>query len=123
MHLAIDGYGGDESKMWDEEFVRRFLADYPSSLDMNVIHGPSVLSYHAPDPRDSGVTGFVIIAESHISVHTFPNRQYVNVDVFSCKSFDDRKALADVKEYFDLREVRTWVMDRGLEHLERLPPD
>ena len=65
----------------------------------------------------------MIIAESHISVHTFPNRQYINIDVFSCKSFDDRKALADVKERFDLREVRTWVMDRGLEHLERLPPD
>ena len=123
MHLAIDGYGGDLGKMWDEEAIRHFLDDYPVQLGMTKLCEPQVLTYHAPKAEDSGVSGFVVIAESHISIHTFPNRHYINVDVFSCRSFDDQRALGDVKEYFALREVRTWLMDRGLEHLDRRPPD
>jgi S-adenosylmethionine decarboxylase len=75
------------------------------------------LTYNGPKVEDSGVSGFVIIAESHISIHTFPRRDYVNIDVFSCKPFDNERALRDVKDLFSLEEVRTWLLDRGLEHL------
>ena len=118
MHLVIDGYGGDPAKMWDVDLVRRFLADYPSVLGMTKLCEPQVLTYNGPKAEDSGVSGFVIIAESHISIHTFPHRDYVNMDVFSCKSFDNEQALRDMKELFSLTEVRTWILDRGLDHLE-----
>ena len=61
----------------------------------------------------------MIIAESHISIHTFPNRDYVNIDVFSCRTFDNQRVLRDAKELFSLSEVRTWLLDRGLEHLDQ----
>ena len=57
----------------------------------------------------------MIIAESHISVHTFPHRGYVNIDLFSCKSFDHEQALADARSLFDLKRVKSWLLDRGLE--------
>ena len=117
MHLVIDGYGGDIAKMWDADLVRRFLDDYPSALGMTKVCDPQVLTYNGPKVEDSGVSGFVIIAESHISIHTFPRRDYVNIDFFSCKSFDNERALRDVKDLFSLEEVRTWLLDRGLEHL------
>ncbi len=117
MHLVIDGYKGDPAKMWDVDLVRRFLDEYPSTLGMTKICEPQVQEYNGPKSEDSGVSGFVIIAESHISIHTFPHRDYVNVDVFSCKTFDNERALQDVKELFSLGEVRTWVLERGLEHL------
>ena len=118
MHLVIDGYKGDPDKMWDVDLVRRFLDEYPATLGMTKICEPQVQEYNGPKSEDSGVSGFVIIAESHISIHTFPHRDYVNVDVFSCKAFDNERALRDVKALFSLGEVRTWVIDRGLEHLE-----
>ena len=62
--------------------------------------------------------GFVIIAESHISVHTFPQKGYVNIDLFSCQAFDHERALADATELFDLQDVKTWLLDRGLEWLD-----
>jgi S-adenosylmethionine decarboxylase len=117
MHLVIDGYKGDPAKMWDVDLVRRFLDECPSTLGMTKICEPQVQEYNGPKSEDSGVSGFVIIAESHISIHTFPHRDYVNVDVFSCKTFDNERALQDVKELFSLGEVRTWVLERGLEHL------
>jgi S-adenosylmethionine decarboxylase len=118
MHLIIDGFGGDPGMMWDTDRLRTFLDEYPAVLGMTRITEPEVLEYHGPKPADNGISGFVIIAESHISVHTFPERDYVNIDVFSCKSFDHEQALADARSLFDLRQVKTWVLDRGLEWLD-----
>ena len=120
MHLIIDGYGGDTDKMWDTHLLTRFLTDYPSVLGMTTLCQPKVLRYDAPKVEDSGITGFVIIAESHISAHTFPNRNFISIDVYSCKSFDKDRALRDIKELFSLGEVKTWVLDRGLEHLDEI---
>ena len=118
MHLVIDGYGGDIDKMGDEDLGRNFLYDYPESLDMTRITEPNVLRYEAPKSDDSGVSGFVIIAESHISIHTFPRKDYINIDIFSCQPFNHELALEDVKELFGLTEVKTWLLDRGLEWLD-----
>jgi S-adenosylmethionine decarboxylase len=118
MHLVIDGYGGDVDKMWDQELVRGFLANYPSQLGMTRITEPRVLEYNGPQAEDAGVSGFVIIAESHISIHTFPYRKYVNIDIFSCKSFDNHRALVDAKKLFALEDVKTWLLERGLEWLD-----
>ena len=118
MHLVIDGFRGNNFKMWDEQLVERFLFDCPTQLNMTRITEPKVLRYDAPKPEDAGVSGFVIIAESHISIHTFPERDYVNVDIFSCMPFDHELALERVKLLFDLQEVKTWLLDRGLEWLD-----
>ncbi len=101
--------------MWDQELLREFLVNYPDNLGMNRITEPKVLEYIGPNAEDSGISGFVIIAESHISVHTFPHREYVNIDIFSCKSFDSDQALADARDLFQLEEVKTWLLERGLE--------
>ena len=116
MHLAIDGYGGDTAKMWDAQLVRDFLFRCPDELGMTRITEPEVLEYNAPKPEDAGISGFVIIAESHISIHTFPDRGYVNIDIFSCKEFDADASLEDVKATFSLPEVKTWTLERGLEY-------
>ncbi len=118
MHLVIDGYGGNIDKMWDLDLVRDFLYDYPESLDMTRITEPNVLRYDAPKSEDSGVSGFVIIAESHISIHTFPRKDYINIDIFSCQPFNHEQALEDVKKTFGLTEVKTWLLERGLEWLD-----
>lgn len=117
MHLVIDGYDGDAAKLKDSELVHRFLDSYPNAIGMTKLMPPHVLTYDGPKREDWGISGFVIIAESHISVHTFPERQYINIDIFSCKDFDTSKALEDVKTTFSLDKVSAWTLDRGLEHL------
>ena len=118
MHLVIDGFRGNILKMWDEQLVEQFLLDCPTQLNMTRITEPKVLRYDAPKAEDAGVSGFVIIAESHISIHTFPRRDYVNIDIFSCMPFDHQLALEKVKSLFDFQEVKTWLLDRGLEWLD-----
>ena len=116
MHLAIDGYGADPEILQDAGLVRRFLDEYPGAIGMTKIAPPQVHTYRGKVPEDWGVSGFVIIAESHVSIHTFPDRGYLNVDVFSCKDFDTGAALDDVKEYFRLDDARSWTMERGIEY-------
>ena len=60
---------------------------------MTKIIQPYVFRYHGVVPEDWGVTGMVIIAESHISIHTFPDHKRFHMDVFSCKPFDSDAAL------------------------------
>ena len=90
----------------------------PIAWGMNKISKPTVLKYEAPQEEDSGLSGFVVIAESHISVHTFPERNYVNIDIFSCKAFDSERTLEDIKHIFGLLRVKSWVVERGLEHYD-----
>jgi len=116
MHLVVDGYGGNPEKQKDPRFVYAFLERLPDTIGMTRITTPLVFTYRGVRPEDWGVTGVVIIAESHISVHTFPEHRYVNIDIFSCKEFDTRKALELVCSAFEFERVRTWELERGLEH-------
>ena len=116
MHLVVDGYGGDPEKLTDIDLVYRFLDEYPDNLGMTKMIEPQVYTYQGKIDEDWGVSGFVLIAESHISIHTFPDRGYVNVDVFSCREFDATASLGDIKATFGLPEAKVWTLDRGLDH-------
>ena len=115
MHLAIDGYGS-RRVFQDEQFIREFLETYPSAIGMNKIWGPVVLRYTGAKPEDWGVTGFVVIAESHISLHTFVEKEFIHIDVFSCKEFDSQRVINDLQSKFQLTRFRAAILKRGLEY-------
>lgn len=122
MHLIIDGYRGDAQKMQDVGLVYEVLDTYPSRIGMTKISPPKVSKYVGSKPEDWGVSGFVLIAESHISIHTFPERAYVNIDIFSCKEFDAERAIKDFQQRFGLAEVRSYILNRGLEYSNNQQP-
>lgn len=116
MHVAIDGFGGDPARLASEELVREVLDRYPARIGMTKIAVPHVQRYVGKKPQDWGVSGFVLIAESHISIHTFPEHQYVWVDIFSCKGFDAALAVEEIRQEFCLADLRVHVLERGLEY-------
>ena len=86
MHLTIDGYGGDRELLG----MRRWYAHsgrFPGEINMTKISEPYVFATWATSPKTGASTGFVIIAESHISSPHLPRHGYVWVDIFSCKEF------------------------------------
>lgn len=114
-HLIIDGYGANRQKLMDIDFIYNFLSKYPDEIGMTKIMPPYVFKYYAPVPEDWGISGFVIIAESHISIHTFPEKLYLSVDIFSCKAFDTDKAIKDIINMFEIKKSEIKLLDRGLE--------
>ncbi|MGB2885874.1 MAG: adenosylmethionine decarboxylase [Dehalococcoidia bacterium] len=122
MHLIIDGYSGNAQKMQDVDFIYQLLDAYPSQIGMTKISPPQVSKYIGSKPEDWGVSGFVLIAESHISIHTFPDRSYINIDIFSCKEFDAEQAIRDLQQQFGLAEIRSYILSRGLEYYNNQQP-
>ena len=117
MHLLIDGYTADRKLLWDEGIVREFLESSPSKLGMRSISPPNVVTYKGSNESDWGISGVVLIAESHISLHTFPERNYLNVDIFSCKWFDSEKASCEVAKLFGVKGTKSKLIERGIEYL------
>ena len=114
MHLIIDGYGRNPALLDSEDFIYRFLDEYPTAINMTKISQPQVVRYAEGPSQDWGLSGFVFIAESHISIHTFVERGLVNVDIFSCKDFDAGLAIEDIKERLELGELRIHLLNRSV---------
>jgi len=111
-HLIIDGYTEDKAILQDDQFIYNLLDKYPEQIGMTRIQGPVVFRYAGLKPEDWGISGLVFIAESHISIHTFVERQYMNIDVFSCREFDVDRVIKDFKEKFGLTRIRSCLVNR-----------
>ncbi len=97
-HLVIDAFVEDAAKISQVEAIFNLLDDLPEQNEMTKITQPYVFRYSGVVPEDWGVTGMVIIAESHISIHTFPQHKRFHMDVFSCKPFDYERTLQIIEE-------------------------
>lgn len=114
LHLTLDAYGGDKEKLADPRLIRKVLNTLPPLLNMHKITKPQVLWYSGGEiPEDCGVSGFVMIAESHISIHTFSDKGFLTADVYSCKPFDSQKTIQYFKEQFDLQDLEINIIKRG----------
>ena len=69
-----------------------------------------------PNTKDTGgVTGMVIIQESHISIHTFSKRQYVSIDVFTCKNGMDVEKIKKICVFgLGIKDCDATLIKRGL---------
>jgi len=112
MHLIVDGYSTNQKILQDMDSLRDWLETYPLKMGMTRISPPYLLRYIGSKPEDWGVSGFVFIAESHISIHTFVESNYVNIDIFSCGDFDAEKAIKDLRDKFQLTKLRTCLINR-----------
>src|SRR5438874_12063447 len=115
MHLTIDGYGGDRELLSSEALLSSLLDRFPGVIQMTKISQPFVMRYVGDKPEDWGVSGFVLIAESHIAVHTFPERGYVWCDIFSCKAFEAEGAVVSIVSAFGLTDAQVTKLVIGLE--------
>jgi S-adenosylmethionine decarboxylase len=119
-HVTIDGYGGSEEKLNNKELVLSCLNELPERLEMKKLSVPEI--YFAPgnDTKDpGGWSGFVVIEESHISIHTFPAKGFVSADVYTCKNGMDKDLIYDYfKQKFDLQELETNFIKRGMRYSE-----
>jgi S-adenosylmethionine decarboxylase len=116
MHLIVDGYGSDPQLLQDEGFIYGLLDRFPDQIGMKKVTPPFVFRYVGTKPEDWGLSAFVLIAESHITVHTFVEKRLVNMDIFSCKEFDAVDVVRKLKNEFKLTRVRSYTLRRGLEY-------
>jgi S-adenosylmethionine decarboxylase len=114
-HFMIDGYHGSREKLSDKQLIQRYLDDLPTKLGMRKLAEPTVRWAEPNGIKDpGGWSGFVVINESHISIHTFPARLFASIDVYTCRN---GLATAEIEAYsrevFGFAELETNFVVRG----------
>ncbi|MEK9726664.1 MAG: S-adenosylmethionine decarboxylase [Candidatus Margulisiibacteriota bacterium] len=112
-HLMIDLFKCSVDALDSLNLCFDFLDQLPDKIGMTKITMPHVFPYEGLVPEDRGITGAVIIAESHITVHTFPLKSYAFIDIFSCKPFDTDMATQFCVDYFSAKEPDVHLTLRG----------
>jgi len=105
-HFIVDAYTEDESLLEDVDFVAKALTDAADAAEATKIG----LKMHKFNPQ--GLTGILLLAESHISVHTWPEHNYIAMDIFTCGK-DPTRALEHLKSALKLNRIYFRNLDRG----------
>jgi len=112
-HLTIDASQCNRKKLVDQSLVYDILDKLPEKLGMTKMILPHVVKWMDSGATIPGLSGFVMIAESHVSIHTFPEKDYVFMDIFSCKNFDVDKATELLTGVFGAKKHNKKVIKRG----------
>ncbi len=108
-HLMLDCF--ECSNLEDFELVHRFLDELPGLIGMHKLAPPYVIKQSKP--HDQGVTGVVILEESHASIHTFAQTGLITIDVYSCKDYDPKTVIDFVKKLFAPKKIGLNFVQRG----------
>jgi S-adenosylmethionine decarboxylase len=106
-HLLVELFGCDSEVLQSKVAVESLLVQ--AALAANVTIVQSVFHRYSPQ----GVTGVVIIEESHLSIHTWPEYGYASVDFYTCGDGMPEKALAVIKAGLHASRTESIFVDRG----------
>ena len=106
-HLTLDCKGCDRALISDSFAISEFLDSIVKILGMNKLIEPIALyCNNGTNSWDKGgVSAFVMIAESHIAIHTFPQAKLLTADIYSCKPFDVETAVKEFERSFHPEEI------------------
>jgi len=104
-HLLVDYYGCGSSLLNDPVLLEKHLKIAVSKAGATIVSS----TFRTFEPY--GVSGIIIIAESHFAIHTWPEYNFASIDFFTCgDSVDPRKANEYIEkvllpERYDIREI------------------
>ena len=105
-HLIADFWGA--KNLDDLELMERALREAVKQARATLLH----IHLHHFTPN-GGISGVAVLAESHISVHSWPERNYAAFDVFMCGDSEPEKAIEVLKAAFGPTEVKLDTILRG----------
>lgn len=114
MHKAIGSH-----YLWDIYDVNAALISYEHLVkeQMEYLHSLTGLTqlgqqYKQFDPI--GVTGILLLSESHMSIHTWPEHNYAAIDIFSCRPLEIEKITEGIHLKYNTQNVTFRKLERGL---------
>jgi len=108
-HMLLEFYGCDYERLNDESYISNIMNEAARISKATILDS----SFHRFQPQ--GVSGMVLIAESHISIHTWPEHLYAAIDLFSCsENLLMNQAKAYLRRALDAKTVEANSFYRGI---------
>ena len=107
-HLIADLHGVDRERLTDPTAIEELLRRAALAAGAHIVH-----SHFHPFGPGQGVTGVVLLAESHISIHTWPESAFAAVDIFMCGQARPRQAFDFILESLAPAMVNVRDLERG----------
>jgi S-adenosylmethionine decarboxylase len=106
-HVLADLWGAQ--RLDDQDLIERALRAAIEACGATLLH----INLHT-FTDGGGVSGVAVLAESHISVHTWPERQFAAFDIFMCGACDPEKALPVLRKFFRPTDMQVNLHRRGI---------
>jgi S-adenosylmethionine decarboxylase len=120
-HLIAEFYGCNPQTLDDPARIRQYMLEAADKVSATVVGEV----FHRFSPQ--GVSGSVVIAESHLSIHTWPESGYVAIDIYTCGGLDPRPGFRHLGQSLEASSCRVQEIVRGLpddvENGKQLLPD
>jgi S-adenosylmethionine/arginine decarboxylase-like enzyme len=110
---------GDRKALGNIETVRGFVSELVPAIRMKLLGEPHVYSVPIElakaslecEEDEGGVTCVGVLSTSHVSIHTWPERSYAVLDVYSCREFDSEVVLCAAMRAFHVRHDAFFISD------------
>ncbi len=108
-HLLLELKDCNKEVLNDLEFLKNFLCEIAEKIGATVVNQ----AFHKFSPQ--GISAVVLIAESHICIHTWPEYNYASVDIFTCgNSIEPKDAINLIVEKLEAKESSFIELKRGV---------
>jgi S-adenosylmethionine decarboxylase len=105
IHLIVDLHGA--RRLDDIDYIESVMRRCVEAARATLLH------IHMHRFRPDGVSGVAVLAESHISIHTWPAAGYAALDIFMCGDTDPDKCVPILREAFAAKRVEVSEVLRG----------
>jgi S-adenosylmethionine decarboxylase proenzyme len=106
-HIIMDASGCKPELLNDLDYLKKLLKEAAEKANATVLN----VAFHHFTPQ--GVSGVVVISESHLSIHTWPEFGYAALDFYTCGGINPEAACEYVAETLGAEHVQTTMVARG----------
>ncbi len=107
-HYLLDLYDVNTVLLTDKDLIESILKKSAQLANAHILH-----SYFHKFGGYGGVTGVLALAESHISIHTWPENNYASVDVFMCGDSKPLESCRFIIKEFEVENYKLELIERG----------
>ncbi|MDQ0090843.1 S-adenosylmethionine decarboxylase [Paenibacillus anaericanus] len=116
-HVAVDTWGVDFEVLNNADLLQEHLVEAAESC------GATILSMQSKQFEPQGATVLVLLSESHLSIHTYPERGFAAIDCYTCgETVDPQLAIDYLVSVLKPDKIFAKQLIRGLGELEVVTP-